>query len=1444
MHVLEHPRRPARRAGALEEPLEPRHRARLARALGEHLAVGADRRRGVRAALEERRAAQQERQAARRIVRRLRGLRREDAGELRVRLGRARLAAGAAPRERAVEPRERLGGRRVLGAGRAERLERRVAVAHPLGDLRRAQEVPQPLRALRERGPAAFHLEHLRRALRRLVERGERRERLGVVRRRDEDLLPGLHRGGAPALRAEAGRLAEQGERFGGVGVVRRLLDHLPQLVLAPRLAGEAEQVLLRAVPRRASLGEGAARGDERHVGLVQVLLEDRADLGEQARALARIVHGGEARLAHADAPRVLAEGAQRRVGRLERLPPDGAGERRERRERVARQGPPRIATQDLRVERERAGDVTELRAAQLREPERRLGVEPAREPRLQARREVGRAVEPVVESLERRLRLGVARRERRHVVPGVRRAAGVVEPRLGDDRLLAPRVLARGPLRRPGDGRADVGELSPPLARAVQAAQRGERLAVAGRLLQDARPGLRRAVLVEAAVGELGALAEHRAAVLGGGPLGEVLVDARARLQLLRVGAEPAQLAPHVGVGRARPRRVRGGGEGEGRLAQLLLVDPRDGELRGGPPGRVRARPGLGLERADPAARIRLRRERARGGEHHLRVPGPELLLDRREGARVGGVRGERGREPLHGAAVVAQARLDARRLERGARRLGGVGRHRGELGQRRRAPARVPGRAERVREAGDEARALLRGVLDRGAERGRGARGVVQPVLQHLGALRVQGRALGALRGGRALLEERHGLRPALGGERGPRERGQHRRVAGAELERAPELGRRLVERAEVLLRHRRGADAQRGLVLRPVREAGGGLDEEGHELPVRTDLPRELLAAAAGLGVVGAGAQGGRGGRERAARIAELRGPDLRGVEEVARALPRVGAGRQLARDGLERDGLLVRLAERRVHRREGLGDAEGLDALLEEPLEERRRVPARGGADRGPLQDRERDVGRLGVAPEPVGQHLGASDLERRLLRGPSRVRREPGEHAAALLGRACTRGGLERRVQPPERLLVLGGVPERLAPDAGGLLEPGGVVPEPRELRRERTPLLAGAARAARLELARELLLLARAREARLEGGRGAAVPGVELEQGAPGAHRLLGLAEVAVEDLGDAAQEELARLHVAHAALRGGAIRAGEVEERVRPRRSALHRLADRRARRVERERARERPERLARLPEPLLLHLGEPLEVPHPLAGLARPLRGELEHLREPRPLARLGEERRERGGGLRVAGVGAERRLEVAAGAGGIGEPVARELRGADAERRVRRLLGGGGEVPLQGREGGVEPPGVDVVLERLERRALAGGVEVEGALERRERALDVAEAHEVDARHLEVELDERGPVARDRGEPGERVRVGAVVAPLRVHPADELERERVARGERPGALDPLGRPRSSPRGRTRRGAGRAGGGASPPRGGPGRAAPPRRGGAPRRARCGGTT
>ena len=240
----------------------------------------------------------------------------------------------------------------------------------------------------------------------------------------------------------------------------------------------------------------------------------------------------------------------------------------------------------------------------------------------------------------------------------------------------------------------------------------------------------------------------------------------------------------------------------------------------------------------------------------------------------------------------------------------------------------------------------------------------------------------------------------------------------------------------------------------------------------------------------------------------------------------------------------------------------------------------------------------------MAREGLGEQLGAGDLERRSLRA-ALARREPPEDGRALLGHAGAGDRLERGVQPPQPLVVLLHR-QRVAPGVRSPLRLARVEPQPPEPRRQGAPLLAARRVATLLDLPRELDLLPRARHAGLERCGRAVILGVELGERAPGVHRLLGLLEVAVEDLRHPAEQRLLRAQVALHGCRSGAVRAHEVVERVRAGGGALHRLARLGPCRIERQRAGERPQRLLRPPEPLLLDVRQALEEPDPLDAIA----------------------------------------------------------------------------------------------------------------------------------------------------------------------------------------------------------------------------------------------
>ena len=162
-------------------------------------------------------------------------------------------------------------------------------------------------------------------------------------------------------------------------------------------------------------------------------------------------------------------------------------------------------------------------------------------------------------------------------------------------------------------------------------------------------------------------------------------------------------------------------------------------------------------------------------------------------------------------------------------------------------------------------------------------------------------------------------------------------------------------------------------------------------------------------------------------------------------MARALARVRVLGQLVCDPLERGGLPGDVAGGGVDRRERLRDPQRLDPAREEPLEERDGVALLRRPEAARVEHGERELRRLRVAREGLGQELGTADLERRTL-GARLARREPPEHRGALLGRMGARDCLERGVQPPERRVVLA-ERERVAPRRGGALGLGGVEPQ-------------------------------------------------------------------------------------------------------------------------------------------------------------------------------------------------------------------------------------------------------------------------------------------------------------------------------------------------------------------------------------------------------------
>ncbi len=660
VHVLEHARGVGRRLRAREEPLEAGDRAGVARALGEHVGVRLDGGPRIGAGLEEGGAPQVQLDPPHGVVA---GRQREGAEHL------DELRAGLCAGEEPLELEQRLERLRVGLARGAERLERGGGIAHLLDDLRGVEQEREPLGAGRERGAAPRDAQDLRRRPRCLVEPLELLERLRVVGRGREHPLPGLDRVGPAAGRPRAGGPPQERDRLVRKGRGGGLIEHRRELVVAAGRAREALEVDLHAFARRAALRERPAGGHERQVGRPEVSLEQRPDLREQPRPLARILDRCEARLARGDAARVLAGRPQRGVRCLERLAPDRAGDGGEGDDGVARGLAARIAPEQLGVERERARRVGEPLAAELGEPRDEVGVEAAREPGLERSRELGGPIEPLEEPLERRAGVGVVGGEPSHLAPRCGRPGAVSEARLRDGRLLAQRVLAlrgvRGAARELG---AKIRELAPALASPVEPPQRRERLAVARRGHEHARPGVGGALGVEPPVGEVGLLAQEGGAELRRSLLAQGGVQLRAGLELLALGREPAQVATRVRVRRVRPHRRRDRGEGERHLVQLLLRHARRAPERGRLGDRLRPDARLRLERPHAAARVGVGGEPGGRDEDRPRVLPVELRLQRGQRGGVLRVRGEGGGEPRCGGGEIADPLRDLGGLERRA--------------------------------------------------------------------------------------------------------------------------------------------------------------------------------------------------------------------------------------------------------------------------------------------------------------------------------------------------------------------------------------------------------------------------------------------------------------------------------------------------------------------------------------------------------------------------------------------------------------------------------------------------------------------------------------------------------------------------------------------------------------------------------------------------------
>ena len=279
-----------------------------------------------------------------------------------------------------------------------------------------------------------------------------------------------------------------------------------------------------------------------------------------------------------------------------------------------------------------------------------------------------------------------------------------------------------------------------------------------------------------------------------------------------------------------------------------------------------------------------------------------------------------------------------------------------------------------------------------------------------------------------------------------------------------------------------------------------------------------------------------------------------------------------------------------------------------------------------------------------------------------------------------------------------------------------------------------------------------------------------------------------------LEHLGQPPEQVLASLQVGVAGAGRGPVGARQLQIGIGARRRALHRLAGGGAAGIDRQGAGQRPQRLAWSPQLVLLDLGHAFQQAHPLGRIPLPARRDVEHLGELLPLAGLGQERRQRLPGGAEPGIGPQRRLQVPARPGRIAHAIPGQGGGVDAQGGVGRLLRGGRQVALQRLQRLGEPPGVHLQLEGLQRRHLAGRIEGQRPVQRPERRLGVAEADQVHPGQLQQEGHLGGPIARQRRQPGQRVGVAAMVAPLREDPLQDRERRLGAGRERPGLLHPL--------------------------------------------------
>ena len=233
---------------------------------------------------------------------------------------------------------------------------------------------------------------------------------------------------------------------------------------------------------------------------------------------------------------------------------------------------------------------------------------------------------------------------------------------------------------------------------------------------------------------------------------------------------------------------------------------------------------------------------------------------------------------------------------------------------------------------------------------------------------------------------------------------------------------------------------------------------------------------------------------------------------------------------------------------------------------------------------------------------------------------------------------------------------------------------------------------------------------------------------------------------------------------------------------------------AGRHARRLGDEGPGEDAVRLRRVAHRVQGHLGRAQEERGPRARIPLLRRDRLQGVDELRPRPGRLEEGEERPCGRGETGRLAQRRLQHPPGPGRLpGRD--RHRRSPEPERGVLRAVGARVEVALQDGEGLHLAPGVHVGLEEVERGLVVGRIEIEGAGERVDGAVGIAEpGDEQELRQAEIGGHRRREVAGAAREPRELLAQAGPVLPLPVPALQQVERARVAGGGEPRTVEGL--------------------------------------------------